>query len=311
MPPIERPRTGLTGILNVAKPTGMTSHDVVSLVRRRTGIRRVGHAGTLDPEASGVLLVCLGQATRVSEYLMEGTKRYRATVRFGAVSTTDDAAGVISPSAASVSHLTEKQLSAVASRFVGTIEQIPPAFAAIKIRGQPMYRSARAGVPIEAPPRRVRIDRIDVISWESPDLTIDVTCSKGTYIRSLARDLGQEVATGAYLRALVRTASGSFTLDESLPLDEVVRAATRGYLSRLMYPLDAALAGLPAVFLEPEDVASVRQGRLWPGPAGVNGQSVRAYAVATGRMIALLTYDKSVAGWHPDKVFPEEADDVA
>ncbi len=311
MPPTERLRMRLSGILNVAKPTGMTSHDVVSLVRRRTGIRRVGHAGTLDPEASGVLLICVGQATRVSEYLMEGTKRYRATIRFGAVSTTDDAAGVISPSAASVAHLTETQLTAATSRYVGTIEQIPPAFAAIKIRGQPMYRSARAGAPIQAPPRRVRIDRIDVIDWECPDLTIDVTCSKGTYIRSLARDLGQEVGTGAYLRALVRTASGSFTLDDSLSLDEVVRAATRGYLARLMYPLDAAVTGLPAVFLAPEDVATLRQGKLWYGPIGAGGQRARAYDVSTGHMVALLTYDESTAGWHADKVFPEEEDDVA
>ncbi len=311
MPPGEEPRQALSGILNVAKPTGMTSHDVVSLVRRRTRMRRVGHAGTLDPEASGVLLVCLGHATRVSEFLMEGTKRYRATVRFGAVSTTDDAAGVISPSAASVAHLTERQLVAVTRRFLGSIEQVPPSYAAIKIRGQPMYRSARAGRPIQAPPRRVRIDQIDVISWECPDLIIDVVCSRGTYIRALARDLGIAVGTGAYLRSLVRTASGSFSLDDSLSLDEVVRAAVLGYLPRLVYPLDAALSGLPALFLPPEDVATVLRGCTWRGRAGVAGQLARAYAVETGRLIALMTYDASAAGWHPNKVFPEEADDVA
>ncbi len=311
MPPGEPPGRSLSGILNVAKPIGMTSHDVVSLVRRRTGVRRVGHAGTLDPEACGVLLVCLGQATRVTEFLLEGTKRYRAVVRFGAVSTTDDSAGVISPSAASVAHLTEHQLLAATRRFVGTIEQVPPAYAAIKIGGQPMYRSARAGHPILAPPRRVRIDRIDVISWMCPDLTIDVVCSKGTYIRSLARDLGVAVGTGAYLRSLVRTASGSFSLDDSLSLEEVVRAAALGYLAQLAYPIDVALAGLPALFLSPEDVTTVRQGRVWRGPTGVAGQSARAYAVLTGRLIALMMYDAREAGWRPNKVFSEDADDVA
>lgn len=299
-----------SGILNVDKPTGMTSHDVVDVVRRQAGQRRVGHAGTLDPEASGVLLVCLGQATRLSEFLMQSTKHYHAVVRFGAVSTTDDAAGSITPTAASLSDLTRQRLTQAAARFVGEIEQIPPAFAAIKVKGQPMYRAARAGAPIQVPPRRVRIDRIDVISWNCPDLTIDVTCSKGTYIRSLARDLGAEVGTGAYLQALVRTANGSFALQDSLPLDEIARAARLRYLDRLLYPLDVAVKSWPAAFLDSKDVALIRQGRAWSGPAGVIDQGARAYDAVTGRLVALLRYRGAEVGWQPDKVFPEVGDGV-
>jgi tRNA pseudouridine55 synthase len=311
MPRSEGFTATLSGILNVAKPTGMTSHDVVGLIRRRVGIRRVGHAGTLDPAAAGVLVVCLGQATRVSEFLMETTKRYRATVRFGAVSTTDDSEGIITPSSASVGALDETLLQKALSHFIGDIEQIPPSFAAIKVRGQPMYRAARAGIPITAPPRHVRIDRIDIVSWISPDLTIDVTCSKGTYIRSLARDLGREVGTGAYLRALVRTASGTFTLQDSLSLDEVVRASALAYIPRLMYPLDVAFRGWPALFLTPEDVTLVRQGRIWRTVAGRGNQVAIAYAADSGRVVAFMRYVQAEAGWKPEKVFSEETDDVA
>src|SRR5579875_412702 len=176
---------GLSGILNVAKPVGMTSHDVVAFIRRQTGQRRVGHAGTLDPAAAGVLLVCLGDATRLSEFLMESDKQYRATIRLGAVSTTDDAEGIITPSASSVDHLALPTITAVLRRFQGEIEQVPPAFSAIKVGGQALYRSARAGQVVQAPSRRVRIDRIEILTWIPPDLTIDVTCSKGTYIRAL------------------------------------------------------------------------------------------------------------------------------
>lgn len=281
----------------------MTSHDVVSFVRRQAGLRRVGHAGTLDPDAAGVLLVCLGQATRVSEYLMQGTKQYRATIRFGAISTTDDAAGEITPTSVSPATLTQPQLAAAAASFVGEIEQVPPAYAAIKIQGQPMYRRARAGAPIQAPARPVRVDQISILSWNCPDLLIDVTCSKGTYIRSLARDLGAAVGTGAYLASLVRTASGSFTLSDSLPLDEIERAARLHYLNRLLYPPDVAVQAWPAVVLAPADVATLRNGKAWRGITGANGQNARAYAADTGRLVALLRYLGSESGWQPEKVF--------
>lgn len=301
---------GYSGILNLDKPTGLTSHDVVNTVRRFAGQRRVGHAGTLDPGASGVLLVCLGQATRVSEFLMESTKQYRAVIRFGAVSTTDDADGIVTPTAASLASLSEARLSEALSQFIGEVSQVPPAFSAIKIQGRPMYRAARAGQPVQAPARTVRIDRIDLIAWECPDLTVEVTCSKGTYIRALARDLGETVGTGAYLRSLVRTRSGAFRLQDSVSLDDVREASQQGQLGCLLKPLDVAVQSWPAVFLAPEEVRSVRQGKAWIGPVGSLGAGARACDAATGRLVALLRFRGADVGWRPDKVFSEDGDDV-
>jgi len=308
-PAPSRPLVDASGILCVDKPLGMTSHDVVGFVRRHVRIRRVGHAGTLDPQASGVLLVCVGQATRVSEYLMNSTKRYRATVRFGGVSTTDDAAGTITPSTTSLADLTARRLEQILRQFIGDIDQVPPAYAAIKVAGQPIYRAARAGRPVQVPARRVRIDAITIVKWSCPDLTIDVTCSKGTYIRALARDLGEAAGTGAYLLNLVRTASGSFTQDLSVPLDEVARASKFGYLTHLMWPIDAAFFDCPAAFLSPEDSHIIRQGRPWFGPTASAGQALLAYSASTGRIFALLRFVDSLQGWQPEKVFPGEAND--
>ncbi|MGH2459564.1 MAG: tRNA pseudouridine(55) synthase TruB [Chloroflexota bacterium] len=301
---------GYSGILNLDKPTGLTSHDVVDAVRRYAGQRRVGHAGTLDPGASGVLLVCLGQATRVSEFLMESTKQYRAVIRFGAVSTTDDADGVITPGSASLASLSQAVFSEALSRFVGEVSQVPPAFSAIKIQGRPMYRAARAGQPVSAPARAVIIDQIDLIAWECPDLTVDVTCSKGTYIRALARDLGEAVGTGAYLQSLIRLRSGAFSLQDSISLDRVREASQQGQLGRLLKPLDVAVQSWPAVSLAPDEVRAIRQGKGWNGPAGTISERARAHDAATGRLVALLRFEGAEAGWRPDKVFSEDGDDV-
>lgn len=310
MPAHDVVRPDISGILNVAKPLGMTSHDVVAIVRRQVHQRRVGHAGTLDPGAEGVLLVCLGAATRVSEYLMDTTKQYRATVRLGATSTTDDSEGVITPMDLGPS-LTLDHIDSVVPSFIGEIAQAPPAYAAIKVAGQPLYRRARAGEVVITPPRPVRIDRIDVVGWQFPDLTIDVTCSKGTYIRALARDLGAALGTGAYLLALTRTASGRFRLADGVSLAEIGRAVRCAYLDRLLYPVDAALAEWPALILAPGDVACLRRGQRVPGPRADDGQSSRAYDV-NGCLVALLRYVVEGAAWRPEKVFAEAGvNDVA
>ncbi|HLH74200.1 MAG TPA: tRNA pseudouridine(55) synthase TruB [Chloroflexota bacterium] len=299
-----------SGILNVDKPVGVSSHDVINSIRRVVGMRRVGHAGTLDPEANGVLLICLGQATRISEYLMDSTKEYRATIRFGEVSTTDDRAGEITVSG-SIAHLEVQMILRVLPRFLGEIEQIPPVYSAIKVAGQPLYKKARRGQAVNVTPRRVAIERIDVVSWDCPDLVIDVTCSKGTYIRALARDLGQAVGTGAYLRALTRTRSGQFRLNDSLALDQVARASRLGHLSRLLYPIDAAVSTWPAVFLARDEVERIQNGSAWYGPVTSAQAKARAYDAETGRLIGLLRYDNQLSRWQPDKIFPEVVDDAA
>jgi tRNA pseudouridine55 synthase len=303
-------RAAPSGILNVAKPPGLTSHDVVDAVRRATGLRRVGHAGTLDPAATGVLLVCLGPATRVSDFLMASTKAYRATIHFGVVSTTDDAEGELTVSG-SVDSLDEATIRQVLPQFMGEIDQVPPSYAAIKVAGQPLYRRARAGQPVLTPPRRVQIERIELVAWQRPDVVVNVTCSKGTYLRALARDLGRALGCGAYLHSLVRTRSGRFSLDSSSSLDEIALAARAGYLDRLLYPLDVAFADWPAVVLEAEVVAHLRNGRYWTGDVSPGVTGLRAYAVDTGRLVAILRAEGTDAGWRPAIVFREDDTDDA
>ncbi|GHO45215.1 tRNA pseudouridine(55) synthase TruB [Ktedonospora formicarum] len=179
----------MDGILNINKPLGMTSHDVVARVRKLLKQRRVGHAGTLDPAASGVLPICVGLGTRVAEYLSESGKAYRAEVIFGIVTDTYDTEGQILRTG-DTSNLTREEIERVLSTFLGAQMQFPPRYSAIKIKGQPAYKLARAGSEIELQARPVTLERLEILNWESPRLTLEVACSKGTYIRSLAYDLG-------------------------------------------------------------------------------------------------------------------------
>ncbi|HLZ10899.1 MAG TPA: tRNA pseudouridine(55) synthase TruB, partial [Chloroflexota bacterium] len=299
----------LSGILNVRKPVGMTSHDVVDVVRLAANTRRVGHAGTLDPAADGVLVVCVGKATRVSDLLMAGSKTYRATIRFGASSTTDDSEGTITPTAERPC-LSGCDLQGILAQFIGEVDQVPPAFAAIKIGGRSLYERARAGETMSIPPRRVRIDDIALVDFCDLVAVVTVTCSKGTYIRALARDLGRALGTAAYLASLTRTRSGSFLVGDSLPLETIRRAGGRGYLDRLIYPIDAAVADWPAVVLDPPSVKIVRHGGTWKGSPGSSAIPRRAYD-QVGRLVALLSHVPAEAGWHPTTVFLEDQGDDA
>jgi tRNA pseudouridine55 synthase len=208
----------MDGVLNLHKPPGMTSHDVVDVVRRLLETKRVGHAGTLDPAATGVLVVCVGEATRIVEYLMEGTKSYRAEITFGVTTTTEDAEGEI-VSEQSAADVTEERLREVLRQFIGDIEQIPPMFSAVQVGGKRLHELARRGETVERPKRQVHIEGINLIKFTSAERAIavlDVTCSKGTYIRTLAADIGAALGCGAHLSSLVRTRVGRFRLEESL-----------------------------------------------------------------------------------------------
>lgn len=293
------------GILNVAKPVGLTSHDVVDRVRHIVGMRRVGHAGTLDPAAEGVLLVCLGAATRVCDFLMDGVKIYRATIRFGATSTTDDREGVIAATYLLPS-ISSTDIQAAASQFIGDIDQVPPTFAAIKVGGQRLYERARAGETVAVPPRRVHVDRLDVLSWNPPDALVEVECSKGTYIRAIARDLGSSLATGAYLTSLCRRSSGQFTLADSHSLDDIAWSATAGFFDRVLVPLDEAVNTWPAVVLSDHEIGRVLHGASLDGPAEhfPQGHDTRVRAYNTGgRFVAILARRGDSPSWYPDKVF--------
>jgi tRNA pseudouridine55 synthase len=258
---------GLDGVLLVDKPIGPTSHDIVGLVRRLAATKRVGHGGTLDPFASGVLPLFLGRATRVVEFHLADRKAYRATVCFGASSTTDDPEGELTPAngPAPSRDALENELPA----FVGQIRQRPPAYSAIKVAGRRAYAVARAGRSVELREREVTIESIDLASWDETDpdrpvAVIDVVCSAGTYIRALARDLGEQVGSAAYLGALRRTAAGPFTEADAQPLDAVRAAASDGPdgLTRLLLPVDAGLDRLPVVELSADQVAAVARGQF-------------------------------------------------
>jgi tRNA pseudouridine55 synthase len=284
----------------------LTSHDVVARVRRLIGQKRVGHTGTLDPLATGVLPVCVGQATRVAEYLSAGGKAYRATLRFGVETTTYDAEGEVVREAPVA--LTQEEIEAALPEFLGEQEQIPPVYSAIKRDGKPLYERARAGENVTPEPRHVRIDALAVIAWEPPDLTLDVACGKGTYIRSLAFDLGRRLGPGAYLAGLIRTRSGPFTLDQSVTLEELEAALAGDDWRPLLHSPDEALEDWGKVPLDQEGERRLRNGQtlsLSPESiaAGISEREMlRAYA-SDGRFLGILRWDAEAGMWRPHKVF--------
>ncbi len=267
---------GLDGVLVVAKPAGPTSHDVVALARRLTGTRRIGHGGTLDPFASGVLPLFLGFATRLVEYHLRDDKAYRATVCLGATSTTDDLDGELLPVDGPAPN--RGAFQAALDGFLGPQEQRPPVYSAIQVAGRRAYELARSGEAPDLPPRRVEIRRLDLLEWDEADparpiAIIDVECSAGTYVRSLARDLGAALGCGAYLGALTRTRSGPFRLDDAVTLDALRAAAAAGPadVARLLLPADAGLEAMPVVALTEAEIADATQGRFVRPTAGVGG----------------------------------------
>ena len=268
---------GMHGVLIVAKPAGPTSHDVVALVRRLAATRRIGHGGTLDPFASGVLPLFLGGATRLVEYHLSDDKAYRATVCFGATSTTDDLDGELTPVAAPAP--TREAVSAALAGSVGSQLQQPPVYSAVQVGGRRAYALARAGEAVDLPSRTVDIKALDLLEWDGSDgdrpiAIVDVRCSAGTYVRALARDLGAKLGCGAYLGCLVRSASGPFTLDGSRSLDAIRdAAAAKGPdgIRELLLPSDTGLDALPAVALTEGEIADALQGRFVRPSAGLRG----------------------------------------
>lgn len=300
----------VSGFLIVNKPKGITSHDVVARIRKLSGQSKVGHTGTLDPMATGVLLVCLGQATRLIEYMVTSRKQYHAVIRFGISTNTHDAEGDITTQS-NVSTLTTPGIKAILPQFTGEIQQIPPIFSAIKQNGQPLYKRARAGEAIEVLPRSVTIYSLDWINWETPDLTLDVTCSSGTYIRSLAHDLGDAVGTGAHLTGLIRTANGQWTLEQAVSLETLENAGQSAWKQFLHMP-DQAILHLPSVQLNNETAQHIIHGKQVEIAPIVVAKStgnqtppelLRAYT-SNGKFLAILkSVNPQENSWQPKKVF--------
>jgi len=298
---------GLDGILVIAKPGGPTSHDVVALVRRLAATKRVGHGGTLDPFASGVLPVFLGHGTRVVEYHSGDRKGYRATVCFGASSSTDDLEGELVPSGGPAPD--RDAVEAALAGFRGAISQRPPAFSAIKVGGRRAYAMARAGETVVLAEREVTIHELTMLEWdgsdpERPIAILDVVCSAGTYIRALARDLGETLGSAAYLGSLVRTASGPFVLDDAVALDAVRDAAAGGPegLLPLLKPIDTGLEAFPEVVLTDAETLAVARGQFVSPATCLPGHSDH-YRLRDpdGTLIAIAS--SSGGRLAPDKVF--------
>jgi tRNA pseudouridine55 synthase len=257
---------GLTGVLNLLKPPGMTSHDVVDEVRRLAGIRRIGHTGTLDPGASGVLVLCLGHATKIAEFLMEQQKAYRTEFTFGITTESGDAYGAMTGEA-DASQLDRSTLEGVLAQFTGVIDQVPPMVSAVHHEGRRLYERARRGETVEVLPRRVEITECRLLDFRPgprPVALVHVECSKGTYVRALARDLGDRLGVGAHASFVLRTRSGRFELAESLTLEEAAAASSEGGLPAVLTTMDDALADLPAVDLTPAQRHQVLDGRALP-----------------------------------------------
>lgn len=293
-----------SGILNIDKPLEKTSHDVVERVRELTGIRRVGHAGTLDPLATGVLLVCVGRsATRIAEFLMGEPKVYRADARLGVTTDTFDAEGeVVAESPVDVSR---SDVEKVLEQFRGTIEQIPPMYSAVKHEGKPLYRLARRGVEVERPARQVEITSLRLVGWDPPACTLEMTCSAGTYVRVLVHDLGQALGCGAYVTDLTRLASGKFRLEDAVTLDRFTQMAKKGSWPELLYPIDEALADqFPALILNADTAWRLCSGQAieMDEPEPDDEALVRIYGPG-GRFLALASYVGDEGVWRPRKVF--------
>lgn len=248
----------IDGVLPVDKPVGPTSHDIVVRVRRALGTRRIGHTGTLDPFASGLLLLCIGRATRIAEYLTGMDKRYTATVRLGLVTDTDDATGAVI-GGTDPGPITRADIERALDGLRGDIDQLPPAYSAKKVGGERAYALAREGRPLDLEPVRVHITELTLTRWELPELELDVQCSSGTYIRAIARDLGAALGVGGHLVELRRTAIGPHTVDHAVGLERIESdpAATR----TAVIPMPDALGTMPRIPLSGDDLANITHGR--------------------------------------------------
>lgn len=296
--------TSVDGILNINKPWGRTSFSIVSLVKRLSGVKRVGHAGTLDPAATGVLPVCLGQGRRVVSFLHDAAKVYKAQVEFGVTTDSYDATGNITATG-DPTGISRKQLLAALESFRGLIQQTPPMYSAVKHGGRPLYELARAGIEVERESRPVQIYRLELKYWRLPVATIEVECSKGTYIRSLAHDLGQLLGCGAHLKSLVRLKYGCFDIKDAVSLPQLEDGFHHGYWGRFVYPIDIVFEDWAAVVVDDAGEADIKNGR----PVDLPGDDfqpaaghLRAYN-GDGHFLGVLKFNREKGQWRPGKVF--------
>ncbi len=275
------------GLLNINKPAGVTSRDVVNRVDRLVRPARAGHAGTLDPLATGVLVVCIGPATRLVEYVQRMPKRYLAKFLLGRTSETEDVEGEITL-LEDPPRPTRDQIERAAEKFLGVTEQRPPKFSALKVEGRRAYQLARAGQPVELAARKIRVDRVDIVDYEYPELTLDIECGSGTYIRSLGRDLAESFGTAAVMAELTRTAIGRFSIDQACDLDELSADTLPGHV----LPAGLAVDMLPRVELDHAQLHCIGLGQTIDAER-VNLAGSVDLACAAGEIVEFAAFDNS------------------
>jgi len=308
-----RSGVAIDGVLVINKPAGWTSHDVVARVRTLLGMPKVGHTGTLDPAATGVLVLCVGKATRIAEYLMHADKAYRAVLRLGVATDTQDATGtVIGRVAATLPD--RAAVVAAMNSFVGRRQQVPPMYSAVKVQGVPLYKAARAGRTVSRSPREFTVHSLEILSISPTagpppatvgsggasagpppamiDVAFDVVCSKGTYVRTLCADIGDALGVGGHLASLERRRVGRFGLEQALSLDELAGLAERGAVETRLYTLAAALADLPALHIDRNAVEGLRHGMAVPVSQVVSSEG----AWTAGAFVRLLSPDGGLVG---------------
>jgi len=295
----------MDGILNIDKPEGRSSFSVVAEVRRLSGERRVGHAGTLDVTAGGVLPVCLGRGTRVVEFLLAARKVYRAEVMLGIATDTYDAAGSVTRRG-DASGISRGQVESALEGFCGDIMQTPPVYSALKHRGRRLYKLARAGIAVVPESRPAKIYNIQLLDFETPRLTLEVECARGTYIRSLAHDLGQVLGCGAHLEGLSRMSYGPFYIADAVSLPRLEAAFRDNTWQELVYPVDAVMRHWSAAVVGEEQEKVIRNGGsvvIEGGADGENGGDRRRAYNKDGSFLAVLRFDPAGGCWKAEKVF--------
>lgn len=296
------------GILNVYKEKGYTSHDVVAKLRGITGQRKIGHTGTLDPDAEGVLPVCLGRGTKLCDLLTDRDKTYETVLLLGRVTDTQDISGTVLENR-DISGISEESVRAAIAGFVGGYEQIPPMYSALKVNGKKLYELAREGIEIERRARAVKIYGIDIISMELPRVKLRVQCSKGTYIRTLCHDIGMKLGCGGCMEELIRTRAGQFSLDGSLTLTEIAQRKQEGRLMDAVIPVDAVFEDYPRLIVRKEWEKTAKNGNPLPGKAFVHMDgadhcrgNVRIYD-ESGQFLSVSRWRKEREEYHIIKMF--------
>ena len=293
------------GILVLDKPPGISSMEVVRRIKRSSGMRRVGHGGTLDPMATGVIPICLGRATRMMEYMLDSSKEYIGEVRLGISTNSYDAEGEIT-SRSDASGVKREDVEDVLNSFLGQIEQIPPMFSALKRNGKRLYELARQGVEVEREPRSMTVHSIRLQDWNPPVAAVHIECSRGFYMRSLAHDVGVQLGCGAHLKSLTRMRTGRFRISDAVSLETAQRSFEDCSWPELLVSLDSVLGDLRAIIVGETEQTSIQNGRAVPisedSPSLRSDEQFRAYGL-DGEFLAIMRFDASDGCWRPNKVF--------